>query len=174
MALPVSLDQAKAQLRVDGDDQDVEIGDFIRDAAGWVEEYTGHILEARDVEETFYDFRPVALKAWPISADAEPVLTFSDAEGVTHTVPVSIDVTVRPARVFPDAGNYFPFGSRRQQFSVQFRAGYEDPDDVPGNICRAMLILIGAYDADREGGETLQKAETTARRLCRRLKRHTL
>jgi hypothetical protein len=30
-----------------------------------------------------------------------------------------------------------------------------------------MLVLITAYDDDREGGDVFQQAEATARRLCR-------
>ena len=52
--------------------------------------------------------------------------------------------------------------------TVTVRAGYESPDDVPRDLRRAMLVLIGAYDADREGGDILAKAEASARRLCDR------
>lgn len=174
MTLPVSLEQAKTQLRVDGTDQDTEIADFIQDAADWVTGYTGQILEAHDVEEHFRGFRPVALKAWPISADAEPTITYINSDGEPVSEIGRLDVTERPARVMPATGDFWPIRSRNQTFSVSVRAGYEDPQDVPRNIRRAMLILIAAYDADREGGAEFQVAEATARRLCQRLKRHTL
>jgi hypothetical protein len=54
------------------------------------------------------------------------------------------------------------------------RAGYEAGDAVPGNFRRAMLMLISAYDSDREGGEVFQKAEASARRLCGRLRARSL
>jgi hypothetical protein len=38
---------------------------------------------------------------------------------------------------------------------------------VPGNFRRAMLVLIAAYDADREGGDILAKADVAATRMCR-------
>lgn len=174
MTLPVSLDQAKAQLRVDSADQDAEIGDFIVDAAVWVEGYTGQILEAHDVDEQFRGTRPVTLRAWPILADAVPTVTYLDNEGQAVTLDARIDVSERPARVMPAVGMFWPWQGKDQTFTVRVRAGYEDPDDVPRNIRRAMLLLIAAYDADREGGAVFQLAEATARRLCQRLKRHTL
>lgn len=176
MALPVTLEEAKRQLKVEEDetDQDAEIQDFIQDAADWVERHTGHILEARDVQEYFDGFRPATLRAWPIAATSAPAVDYIPADGVPASEPARLDLTSRPARVLPVAGAFWPFRDSRQAYTVTIRAGYEDPDDVPRGLCRAMLVLIGAYDADREGGDTLAKAETAARRLCQRYKRHTL
>lgn len=172
MALPVTLAQAKAQLRVDGDEQDVEIDRFIRDAAAWVETHTGHILEARDVTESFVGFKPVSLRAWPIFDAAVPGVAYVDAGGAAVAVlGARLDLRRRPARVLPAAGAFWNFTNADQPFSVTVRAGYENPDDVPGNVRRAMLLLIGAYDADREGGDVFVKAEAAARRLCDRFKK---
>jgi len=175
MVLPVSVEEARAQLRADSEDQDEEINDFIRDAADWVEGYTGQILEARDVHEYFSGFRPVALRAWPIAPNAVPVVSYIGSDGQPVIVNgVRLTAINRPARVGSSLGPFWPFVDSKQTFKVTVRAGYESPNDVPRSLCRAMLVLIGAYDADREGGDILAKAEETARRLCRRLKRHTL
>ncbi|HQS95084.1 MAG: DNA packaging protein [Novosphingobium sp. 17-62-19] len=176
MALPVSIEEAKRQLKIELDEtnQDAEIVDFIRDAADWVERYTGHILEARDVVEHFRGFSPVALRAWPILDTSEPVVDYTPGGGVPTTLDAVLDMTTRPARVLPASGVFWPFIDSQQAFTVTIRAGYEAPDDVPRGLCRAMLVLIGAYDADREGGDILAKAEEAARRLCQRYKRHTL
>lgn len=168
MAIPVSLEDAKNQLRVDLDDttQDVEIVGFITDAADWVEQYTGIVLEAREVTETFSGVKPATLKAWPVSATAIPIVTY---DGLPVIAP-RLDVSRRPARVWPSTGILWPFRRSDQIYSVSIRAGYEADEVVPGNLRRAMLVLIGAYDADREGGDILAKAEATARRLCDRFK----
>ena len=172
MALPVSLDEAKRQLRIiDNNDQDDEIAGFIVDAAGWVQDYTGHILEARDVTEVFRGYGPVALRAWPISAGAVPAGSYADASGAA--IPIAgarLSATNRPALVSPAAGTIFGVRDDAQTVSVTVRAGYENPADVPRNFVRAMLILIGAFDDDREGGETFQRAEATAKALCRKQK----
>jgi uncharacterized phiE125 gp8 family phage protein len=169
MAIPVTLDDAKRQLRLELDDasQDVEIAGFIADAVDWVEKYTGHILAARDVTESFRGFRPVALRAWPVAADAVAGVAYTNADGVAVAIPgARIDLSQGRARIAPGTGAFWPFIDSQQAFTVTIRAGYEDDDAVPGNLRRAMLVLIGAYDADREGGEVFEKAETSARKLC--------
>jgi uncharacterized phiE125 gp8 family phage protein len=169
MAIPVTIEDARRQIRLadDDDSQDADLHQFIADAAAWVEDYTGHILVARDVTETFRGFGAVGLRAWPIAPDAVPGVAYVDATGApVAIVGARIDATGRPVRVLPPAGPFYTFRDARQVFTVTIRAGYEDGDTVPGNFRRAMLILISAYDSDREGGEVFQKAEAAARRLC--------
>ena len=169
MAIPVSLEDAKLHLRLELDDtsQDQQVGRWIADAAAWVERYTGHILEAREVTETFAGFRPVALRAWPIAADAVPTVTYLDGTGTSVPIQSARKNAVRPAKIGPRAGHFWPFIDPQQAFTVTIRAGYEDADAVPGDFRRAMLMLIAAYDADREGGDAFAKAERTAKSLCR-------
>jgi hypothetical protein len=170
MANPISLVDARLQLRIEADDdsRDVDLLGYIEDAVAWVEDYTGHILAEREVTEHVSGFKPVELRAWPIAADAVPGVAYLGADNTPIAIPgARIDVTRRPARVFPGSGLFWTFRNSAQPFTVTVTAGYASPDDVPRNFKRAMLILISAYDADREGGELFQKAETTARKLCR-------
>lgn len=167
MPVPVTLYDAKAQLKSDDDDQDAEIAGFVDDAAAWIERYTGHILVARDVTETFVGFERVELRAWPIKPNAVPVVTYADAAGDAVSVtPMRMSAARRPGRVVPWVGSRWPSVAGGTAVTVTVRAGYEDADPVPGNFRRAMLVLIAAYDADREGGEIMAAAEKTARALC--------
>lgn len=177
MAIPVTLEDAKRQLKIELDDasQDEEIAGFIADAASWVENYTGHILAARDVTEAFRGFKPVTLRAWPIAGDAEPGVAYVDSDGAPVVINgARLDVSTGRGRISPGSGCFWPFIDANQAFTVTVRAGYEDGDEVPGNMRRAMLMLIGAYDADREGGDAFTSAEKTARSLCRSFKRAVL
>lgn len=45
MTEPLTLDEAKAQLRVTGDDDDALIEAAIADARGWIENYTGRTID---------------------------------------------------------------------------------------------------------------------------------
>ena len=165
MASPVTLEDARRQVRLEPDDtsMDVELAGFISDAAAWVERYTGHILIARDVTEAvFADAGLVAVRAWPVQPLATPVVTAND-------IPIDgcrLDLSGRPARIRPATGAVWPTSSVGYPLQITIRAGYEDEDPVPGNFRRAMLLLIGAYDADREGGEIFMAAEKSARSLC--------
>jgi uncharacterized phiE125 gp8 family phage protein len=166
MAIPVTIADARRQLQLDENDtsHDAEIGGFIADAAAWVEKYTGHILVARDVTETVrVPGRVIDLRAWPIKASA--TLTVLDS-ALSPFPGVRLDVSSRPARLSPPVGTFWPLSRTDKHLTVTVRAGYEAADQVPGNFRRAMLVLIAAYDADREGGDILAKAEAAATRMC--------
>lgn len=175
MAIPVSLEDAARQLgltevEAQEPDRGDQIQQWIADAAEWVEGYTGYLLTARDVTEQFrVPSRTIELRAWPIAATAVPSVAYIDVNGAPATVPgARLDTSQRPARVLVPAGFVWPLSRTDQLLSVTIRAGYEDGAPVPGAIRRAMLVLIAAYDADREGGDVLIKAEATARVLCDR------
>ena len=173
MTLPVSLEEAKRQLRILDWEQNEEIEDFIRDAAAWVEAYTGHLLEPRVVTERFtgslVGVEAMDLRAWPIAADAVATVSYSLADGTSVAMPDGrIAPRSRPAWVIPAAGGHWSFPYFCSEIIVTVEAGYADPAEVPGNLRRAMLVLISGFDADREGGEMMRAAEETARRLCRR------
>lgn len=175
MALPVSLEEAKTQLRVFSAVQNTEIQGFIQDAAAWVEGYTGHILEAREVTEQFRGHRAGFLSAWPISVGTVPVVSYASADGSPVLLAgARLDLSRRPARVLPAVGSFWPCRDSSHLFTVTLRAGYESPADVPRNLRRAMLVLISAYNVDREGGDVLAAAEKSARSLCKNFKRNTL
>lgn len=176
MAVPVDLTAARAQLRMGNDSsRDVEIEGFISDAVAWVESYTGHILEAREVEETFDGFSRLRLRAWPIKPGAEVVVSYGEGGMVATTITGSrLSMDRRPARILPPPALAWPHLRTPHLVIVTLRAGYEDEDVVPGNIRRAMLVLISAYDTDREGGDVFRKAEETARNLCRDLRPRAL
>lgn len=175
MAIPLTMTQAKDQLQVGDMDpsRDAEIAGFIDDAAAWVEEYTGHILVARDVVERFDTFERLRLKAWPIKPDAVVGIGYSSSTGApTNLYGARISSSARPVVVLPAVGTCWPVGA--SGVTVLVRAGYEPDDTVPGNIRRAMLVLISGYDSDREGGDIFAKAEASARSLCSRLKLRSL
>lgn len=168
MAIPVTLVDARRQLRMEIDDtsRDVELGQFIADAAGWVEKYTGHVLVARDVEEQFASFDRLQLRAWPVKPDSAIAVEFQDRAGAAIAIAgARVVVRRRPAFAMPAFGTGWP-AVGAGVVTVTVHAGYEPTDVVPGNFRRAMLVLITAYDVDREGGEVFATAERTARLLC--------
>lgn len=177
MALPVTLREAIAHLKADDPDEDrsLEIEEFLADAAGWVERYTGHLFQPTTVTETFCGFNRLYLAAWPIASGAPPVLSYLDAAGLLVTVAgARLDPSSRPARVVPALNTVWPYVSPGTAVSVTVGAGYASPDDVPRNLCRAMKVMITAYDRDREGGDLFAKAEIAAKSLCRDFRRNTL
>lgn len=162
MTLPVSLDDAKRHLRIIGDDDNAEITGFISDAAEWVEDYTGHLLEQREVTEQFESFLDLRLRHWPITSDTVTVSAAgSPVTGARLLYPI------RPGRILPAVDTYWPSLSTGDLIEVTYTAGYASPADVPRKFVRAMLVLISGFYEDREGGQIFCKAEETAKRLCR-------
>ena len=166
MALPVSLVDAKRQLRLDDStpEQDGEIAGFIADAAAWVENYTKHVLEPREVVEQFAGFGRMRLKAWPIAPDAVVTLSYDGPGVVTTITGARLSVAGRPATVLPPVSLAWPRVAVHTVVTVTVQAGYKDPADVPGNFRRAMLALISGFD---EGGKALAEAKDLARDFCR-------
>ncbi len=163
MAIPVTIEDARRQIQLEEDDdsRDDDLRQFIDDAAAWVETYTGHVLVARNVVVSYYGASIAQLRAWPIAPDAVATVKHIDGAGAAIVVPgVLFDPSRRPARLTP------PRTLEGKSYTVTVRAGYEADDAVPGNFRRAMLILISAYDSDREGGAIYQQAEASARKLC--------
>lgn len=169
MAFPVSLEEARRQIKLEADDQsqDGDLTIFLADAVSWVEQYTGHLLSAREVTETFLGFGPVELRAWPIKPDAVPGVAYIDASGAPVAITgARLDLSRSRARVMPGDGRFWPFHDAEQVFTVTIQAGYAEDEAIPGNMRRAILMLVGAFDADREGGEVFTRAEAAARKLC--------
>ncbi len=172
MVEPIGVEEARAQIRMDGDaSRDADLVRYIRDAREWVETYTGQTLIAGDAIETFdAPGKVVTLRAWPIAPTAVTTIVVTDPDGTERLVDGFLDTKVRPAKVRSADG--WAMTRTDQQLTIVVRAGYETPAAVPGNLRRAMLLLIAAYDADREGGEVFAASEARARSLCRSFRRN--
>lgn len=169
MPIPVSLDDAKRQLKIEIDDasQDDEIRGFIDDAAAWIEKLTGHVLVAREVVATFDAFDGVSFREWPIARTAVPTVSYEGSAGqAVPVVGVRAVLSRRPVRIAAAIGGRWPLLPTGSAITATIRAGYEDGDEVPPIFRRAILLLVAAYDADREGGDIVRKAEEAAKDLC--------
>ncbi|ETI63009.1 hypothetical protein C100_15005 [Sphingobium sp. C100] len=167
MAEPITLDQAKAQLRVDGDDDNEVIASAIVAARGWVERYTGLILTRRQVRETIPQFGH-RLRAWPvISVDG---VTFLDHARASQSLSVGSfvpDLMGRPARLLADR---WPRQAAGSKIEVLMTAGFEDADainDYAPPIMQAIRQLVASFYHDRETGGIAGDAEEAAKDLCR-------
>lgn len=169
MPIPVTVDDAKRQLKIEIDDvtQDDEIEGFINDAVAWIEKLTGHVLVAREVVATFDAFDGISFREWPIARTAVPTVSYEGSAG--QAVPVAGARTVlsrRPVRIAAAIGGRWPLLPSGSAVTVTIRAGYEDADDVPPIFRRVILMLVAAYDIDREGGDIVRKSEDAAKALC--------
>ena len=151
MTEPVTLEQAKLHLRVDGEDEDTLITALIVAAREWVENYTGIVLVQRAVTQSFQCFASrLELNAWPI-ADA-PTLSvgYTDTAGASQTVAgARLQSASRPARLVPAFNAAWPSASA-EPVTVTVTAGYASPEDVPASLVAAILLIVGNLYASRE------------------------
>ncbi|NFV80001.1 head-tail connector protein [Magnetospirillum aberrantis] len=152
---PISLDEAKAHLRVTGTDDDALIGGFIAAAR--------QNLDGRDG----WLGRALMPQTWELRLDAFPAeitvplpplreivsVKYIDLDGAEQTLDPALYQVVagEPARIVPAHGQVWP-STRRQPDAVrvQFDAGYDDAAAVPAPIKAATLLHVGTLYRDRE------------------------
>jgi uncharacterized phiE125 gp8 family phage protein len=171
MAEPISLEDAKRQLRVLSTDEDAFITSAIVDARGWIENYTGLVLTRREVVEVLPSFS-AQLSTWPIaSIDA---VTYFDTDGqevILQEAEYFAQIARRPA--YLTAGGW-PTVRDGSMIEVTMTAGFATPDAVSAfspNLMRAMRILVAGFFSDRETGGLAGDVEIAAKRLCRPFRR---
>jgi uncharacterized phiE125 gp8 family phage protein len=153
---PITLAEAKLQLRVDLIEEDALISGLIAAAREWAESYTNRQFMAATyqlVEKT--NKHCIALPKNPVqSIDS---ITYVDEQGVTQTLapdtyelsnsdePALLELYQRP---------------NSEHITITFKSGYESAEKVPASIKSAMLLVIGYLYAHRE--DTVKKMPTHA------------
>ncbi|MEE2567331.1 head-tail connector protein [Hyphobacterium marinum] len=160
---PVSLDQAKAFLRVTHADEDQLITDLIVAARERVEAETGRALITRTCRETLDDwavegrFSPpgtLKLPSPPLQAvTGITLIAADDSETVWSADDYIVDTDSDPGRIAVRGRSGFPRPGRRiAGIRIDFTAGYGDgPEDVPAALKEAVLRLVGEGYPDRDG-----------------------
>lgn len=181
---PITVDEAKLHLRVDGADDDKFIGSLITAARERAELITGRSLiksswtysldafpcgisdsypaPARTTSDklvsAWANWQVIELPRAPL-VSVDFVSYVADASGLYATLDQSryaVDKSSEPARLFPVVNSYWPT-SQAVPGAVQigFTAGY---DAVPQSIRVAMLLMIGNWYAQREDVADIPRA----------------
>lgn len=146
---PVSLDQAKAQLRVTDDSEDALICGFIRAAREYVENYTGRVLVRRAFTETFDSFgNYLELLRRPFVSVDE--VAYTDTDGAAQTVAsYAVMSGAWPLRVYPAYGESWPAIRSNTEITATYTAGYGLGEE-PQALVQAILLLVSTWFANRE------------------------
>jgi uncharacterized phiE125 gp8 family phage protein len=172
---PITLDEAKANLRVDFDDDDALITARIVSAREWVETETGLVLVPRQITETATRLgRWIDLTAWPVTSVDEIRYTADDGSlQVLDTAAYRYGRFRRPIRIMPAVWNWGLSPYCRQVWQphhshvaetpylpveIDLTAGYATPDDVPATVKQAMFLLISHFYANRLPAEVGTRA----------------
>ncbi|MBB4121589.1 head-tail connector protein [Martelella radicis] len=148
---PVTLDEAKAFLRLDSSDEDALVGDLITTARDYLEMVTGLSLvtqEWRLYRDDWPTSGMVSLAHGPVTAVG--AVTLYDGEGAASAVSLDrarLDGRARPARFYlPDlAGRKTGLNG----IEVDFTAGFGPAADVPDVARQAILRHVAHMFAFR-------------------------
>lgn len=185
--LPVSLDEAKAHLRVDGNDEDDLIDILIRAATSHAERLMGRAI----VEQT-WDFY---LDEFPsdgwINIPKPPLIsvtgffyTSGDTETAVDASVYRIDSASEPARISLAENASWPTPAVvSNAVRIRFTAGYIDDSSppslttaIPFDIIAAIKLMIGTLYANRETvvlGQAVNQLPWAAEQLLRQHRVHT-
>ena len=154
---PVSLQEAKMHLRVDGTGEDDHIASLIAAATLQAQSLTQRLFVTQTVEWV--------TSGWPCRSLQLPLAPVDATEGIEwvkcvpyggaqQTLDPSLYV-VRPcgpsAVIYPSYGSYWPVLDpwAAEPVVVRFEAGTA-ADQVPANVKAAIKLLVGHYYANRE------------------------
>lgn len=156
---PITLVEAKAQLRVTDNDSDTEIGNMVKAATRYAEMFLGRAL----IDQTwdlYLDKFPLAEIKIPLPPLIEVgSVNYFDGDGVEQTLDVAnyyVDSASQPGWIVPQSNLQWPSTlSAVNSVRIRFRAGYLDNNsppvaNVPFDIKAAILLLLGAFYEHRE------------------------
>jgi uncharacterized phiE125 gp8 family phage protein len=162
---PLSIEEAKAHLRIDTTDDDLQVESLIVAAREYCESYThrAFISQTWDLKLDGFPAGDLWLPLPPVSSVTS--VTYVDVNGVTQTWPTSQYLTdlpagpkARAARITPQYMLIYPMTRQiMASVTVRFVCGYgTSPGTLPGAIRAAMLLLIGNWWTNREAGELIR------------------
>ena len=151
---PITLTEAKDQLRETGSAEDTYINTLIKTARQFAEEKTGRGLLAQTWKATLDNGSLptdsiIELPRPPLQSVTE--ITYVDSDGATQTLSTdnyTVDSLSEPGRImFEDMPN---IKSTINALTVEYVAGYSDASEVPAGIKQAILILVEHWFDFRE------------------------
>jgi uncharacterized phiE125 gp8 family phage protein len=153
---PVTLDMAKAHLRVDDGEEDALIAQIIATAREWCEDFQRRSYVTQTWRLTLDEFPcadEISIPRPPLASVSS--ITYVDTNGDTQTLATTVyavDTDAEPGRVYLKYNQTWP--STRDitnAVTITFVAGYGADDGyVPAKVKQAMLLLIGHWFENRE------------------------
>lgn len=181
---PVSLEEVKAHLKVDFDDDDDLIESFIEAAVEHAEDFTGRAL-VEQVWDYFLDEFPsgaIELPKPPLISVDGVFYQASGSEEQFDDASYVVDLAGEPARIsLIDGGSWPTVSEQSNAVRVRFTAGYADGDDSPPAvnvspaIKAAIKLIVGSLYANRETvvvGQTATLIPWSAEQLLRQKRVH--
>ncbi|HEY8604720.1 head-tail connector protein [Tsuneonella suprasediminis] len=152
---PLSVAEAKRQLRIEQDDtdQDDHIADLCAAAHRKAERDIGYPILRQTRETHLSDFPRAPI--WLGGGDAPEVVSIryrgsdNQVQNLAATEYV-LDAVSRPAQVFPANGSWPRTAGLPGSVVIEWRAGWDDANDVPDDLLQAMKLIVGHWFLYRE------------------------
>lgn len=158
---PISVEEAKEHLRIDGFDEDSYIDSLIVTAREWAEKCQRRALITQTLRyscDAFPTGREIELPR--PSLQSVTSIAYKDKDGNVHTLDpatYAVDTESIVGRVVLMPGASWPTFEAYpvNAVSITYEAGYGDaPSDVPQRTKQAMFLLVGYWYANREAAQT--------------------
>lgn len=143
----LSLGLVKDHLRVDGDEEDDLILNYLDAAVGYCETFTGRSIADSTWRLTTFSAPPAILLL-----PRPPVLSVERVSFLLPDGPEEVDPSEYTVELDADdePGVLHFRAPPRARVRVEYRAGYETRADMPGAIRSALLLMVGHLYANRE------------------------
>ena len=160
----ITLEQARRNCGVDGDEHDPALAELITQAREYVEERTDATLLTTTWEMTMDDFprrgtggytRVLYMPRWPLQSIES--VDYIAADGSEQSIPGE-DLVVRKdefgrGRLALKNWRLWPYTAcTPDAVKITYIAGWESPELVPAMWTRAMLMLVAWWLEQREAG----------------------
>jgi len=162
----LTLDQAKAHLRVDSSDEDDLIGAYLKAAVRHVEDFTSQVLADQEMEIAWCDFptypEMIAIPRTPVTEIVS--LAYLDSDGVDTPITDFRWSDAAPETVRPAFRAAWPFAYNEPgSVRLRFRAGY-GAELVPPPLLQAVRETLEHLYRNR--GADASALPETVRSLC--------
>lgn len=146
----ISLERLKTHLRVDHDEEDTYLQGLLDAAFDYCENFTGRILQKRQLEVRLDGFPPGVLHVRAVPLHSVDSLSYVNREGSLVTIDAAeyqVIPTVEPPLIVPEAGWPADVFDAEGTVHLVVTAGF---DPLPSSIEQAILLLCGHYYDNRE------------------------
>jgi len=162
---PITLAEAKAQLRVADSSNDTIIQGLIPAATKFCQSLVQKVFLLQTMEWVMPCWREdMRMPIAPVLADGVASIKYVEwASQAQQTLDPSKYVAQTiggpSVRLMPAFGSIWPlvFAHSAEPIVIRFDAGYEDPADLPGNVKAAILMMLRHLYSMGENNLTLQR-----------------
>ena len=154
-AEPISLDEVKAHVRIDGSTEDALLQSLILTSRLHVEAALGLALLSQSWRlalDEWPDDGVVKLPISPVSAVTEVrILAADGTPSVVDETTFEIDRSQRPARMFPKSGVWPKTARAIAGIEIDLEVGFgASANDVPEPVRQALLLLVAHWYEHRD------------------------